>query len=103
MRMYGHGRGMCTRAYELNAPCGCMAVWRCAYGDCYAIPCKGSLCEKCIREPMQIVYHGAYRLVCVNVPIISFGGGTENPYLCSAMRFWVHGTSCMYNYKLFEL
>ena len=72
-----------------------VSVWRCA--------CKGSLCEKCIREPMQIVYHGAYRLVCVNVPITSFGGGTENPYLCSAMRLWVHGTSCMYNYVKFGL
>lgn len=52
---------------------------------------------------MQIVYHGAYRRVCVNAPITSFGGGTENPYLCSAMRFLAHGTSCMYNYKLFRI
>lgn len=96
MRMYGHGRGYVYPCLWIECSMRLRVVWRCA--------CKGRLCEKCIYEPMQIVYHGAYRRVCVNVPIASFGGGTENPYLCSAMRFRAHGTSYLcITIKLFEL
>ena len=70
-------------------------------GVAMQFPAKVVYAKSVSINAMQIVYHGAYRRVCVNVPITSFGGGTENPYLCSAMRFRAHGTSCMYNYKTF--
>ena len=111
MRMYGHGRGTCIRVYEFNAPCGFVS-----YGGA---PAKVVYEESCIRGPMEIVYHGAYRRESVNVPIKCFPvvrktGGRTGPevsaslilqyILFSAMRLWVHGTSyLMSNYKLFEL
>lgn len=73
------------------------------WGVAMQFPAKVVYAKSVSVNAMQIVYHGAYRRVCVNATKTSFGGGTENPYLCSAMRFRVHGTSCMYNYKLFEL
>lgn len=72
----------------------------CLYGGA---PAKVVYAKSVSVNAMQIVYHGAYRRVCVNATKTSFGGGTENPYLCSAMRFRVHGTSCMYNYVIFGL
>lgn len=93
--MYGTGQDTCIQVYALNAPCGHV----CLYGGALA---KVVYAKSVSVNAMQIVYHGTYRRVCTGVPITSFGGGTENPYLCSAMRFLAHGTSCMYNYKLFN-
>ena len=93
--------GTCTRVCELNAPCGFVSYGGARMGVAMQFPAKVVYAKSVSVNAMQIVYHGAYRRVCVNATKTSFGGGTENPYLCSAMRFRAHGTSCMYNYKFF--